>query len=123
MLLYYITDHRRIPGGFRKFVKVPKRYVKNVHIHHSLTGKIDPEITEPTTWFVGIFIPFKLFERFTGATGEPAGQKWQGNFYKCGDKTSHPHWASWSPVYKHNFHLPQYFGTLIFGKEKQVRKR
>jgi hypothetical protein len=41
---------------------------------------------------------------------------WRANFYKCGDKTSHPHWLTWNPVDKPrpDFHLPQYFGTLVF---------
>ncbi len=38
------------------------------------------------------------------------------NFYKCADRTSHPHYLSWAPIptEKPNFHLPQYFGKLIF---------
>ena len=37
------------------------------------------------------------------------------NFYKCGDKTVHPHYACWNPVggEKPNFHQPQSFGKLI----------
>ena len=40
----------------------------------------------------------------------------RANFYKCGDKTSRPHYVSWSPISnpKPNFHLPQYFGELRF---------
>ena len=41
-------------------------------------------------------------------------QAWRGNLYKCGDRTSHPHWAAWSPVDELNFHLPRCFGTLRF---------
>ncbi|MCD6337129.1 MAG: hypothetical protein J7M01_02720, partial [Candidatus Marinimicrobia bacterium] len=37
-----------------------------------------------------------------------------GNLYKCGDKTSHPHWASWSPIDKLNFHQPKHFGEFVF---------
>ena len=38
------------------------------------------------------------------------------NFYKCGDKTSEPHFISWSPIDlpKPNFHVPEFFGELIF---------
>ena len=35
-------------------------------------------------------------------------------FFKCGDKTSHPHWASWNPVDELNFHLPRCFSEIIF---------
>lgn len=39
----------------------------------------------------------------------------RGNFYKCGDLTSEPHYLSWAPVTfeRPNFHLPASFGTLI----------
>ena len=50
-------------------------------------------------------------------TGKPsAGQGWSANFYKCADKTSHPHWGSWAKVEvdRPAFHLPAYFGTLEF---------
>lgn len=40
----------------------------------------------------------------------------KGNFYKCGDKTSAPHFLSWSPIEleKPFFHCPQFFGNIIF---------
>ncbi|MCH8859253.1 MAG: hypothetical protein IID54_06710 [Proteobacteria bacterium] len=40
---------------------------------------------------------------------------WRGNFYKCGDKTSHPHWGMWSPITNRlSFHQPALFGDLVF---------
>ena len=43
----------------------------------------------------------------------PAGHRMRGNFYKCGDHTDAPHWRSWSPVKKVDFHDPDTFGELI----------
>lgn len=40
------------------------------------------------------------------------GHKMQGNFYKCGEETAIPHWASWSKVERLDFHTPEFFGTL-----------
>ena len=39
-----------------------------------------------------------------------------GNFYKCGGRTSEPHYLSWSPIDSPapDFHLPATFGQLIF---------
>lgn len=39
------------------------------------------------------------------------------NFYKCGDKTEHKHYLSWSPVRSKtpDFHRPEDFGKLRFG--------
>ncbi len=40
----------------------------------------------------------------------------RANFYKCGDKQQTPHYLSWSPIHSAvpNFHLPEYFATLVF---------
>lgn len=40
------------------------------------------------------------------------------NFYRCGDETSIPHFASWMPIDSDepNFHLPQFFKPLYFGE-------
>jgi hypothetical protein len=44
-----------------------------------------------------------------------SGQAWRGNFYKCGDETSHPHWGMWAPIREgFTFHQPRFFGTLHF---------
>lgn len=44
------------------------------------------------------------------------GVKARGNFYKCGDNLTKPHFLSWSPI-KYptpNFHLPEFFGEISF---------
>ncbi|WP_236263947.1 carbohydrate-binding family 9-like protein [Dysgonomonas sp. Marseille-P4677] len=40
----------------------------------------------------------------------------RGNFYKCGDNLTEPHYLSWSPISteKPNFHVPPFFCELIF---------
>lgn len=60
-------------------------------------------------WSLTIAIPLELI----GAEDAPYIM---ANFYKCADKTSHPHYLSWAPIptEKPNFHLPQYFGKLTF---------
>ena len=44
------------------------------------------------------------------------GVSWRANFYKCADKTSHPHWLTWAEIDYPNpkFHLPDFFGRLDF---------
>ena len=44
---------------------------------------------------------------------------WKANFYKCGDETLHPHFGCWNPVVAEepNFHLPEFFGTLLCKEE------
>ena len=65
------------------------------------------------TWRVGVVIPFRLL----GIDPERLPRSIKANFYKCGDKTAHPHFLSWSPVEtpKPDFHRPEFFGELILG--------
>lgn len=63
--------------------------------------------TEETDWELIVGIPFKLFRK--------GGQtQLRANFYKCGDETACPHFASWNPVMTESpsFHQPDYFGEL-----------
>lgn len=115
-LVSYITDPARVPGGFEEFVKVPWELAKDVRVRSSLgPGVIDPEITVPVTWTLDGTIPVALLEQYAGPLRPLCGTTWRGNFYKCGDKTSHPHWAAWSPIESGaNFHQPHYFGRLNF---------
>ena len=41
------------------------------------------------------------------------GHVMEGNFYKCGDHTASPHWGSWVPMPRLDFHDPDSFGTFI----------
>ena len=64
------------------------------------------------SWRVTVLIPLRLM----GIDPErlPAGIR--ANFYKCGDKTAHPHFLSWNPVGTPapDFHRPEFFGELRF---------
>jgi len=116
-LCCYIVNPERTPGGFKDFTKVPARIGQTIQVRSSLPPRNEPEIQEPTVWTLRFFIPFALFEHYLGALGEIKGQAWRGNFFKCGDEVSHPHWASWSPVDKFDFHRPQCFGTIRFSPD------
>ncbi len=113
-LCCYIEDPERVPGGFKKFTRLPAEIGRRIEVRSTLPKVVDPEIVEPATWQLNFFAPFEVFERYVGPLGEMRGQRWRGNFYKCGDEGSHPHWASWAPVDEFNFHLPRCFGTLCF---------
>lgn len=89
---------------------------KDVMIMSSLPRIISSEIEENLTWFVEYKIPLELIKKYSESQKPTSGTVWKSNFYKCADKTSHPHWLTWNIV-DHptpNFHLPQFFGTLIF---------
>ena len=115
----YIVDPERDPNGIRKDIRsIPEQHSKQISILSSLPRIVDPELTEKKTWFLGIYIPFTFFELYSPIK-KINSSIWQGNLYKCGDKTSHPHWAVWSPIDKLNFHQPKHFGEFVF-VEKRV---
>jgi len=113
-LCSHIVDPTRTGEGFKQFTKVPWEIAREIQTRASLPTIVDPEITEPVTWTLQFFIPLTVFEEYLGALGDLSGQMWRGNFFKCADDSSHPHWGSWSPVDELNFHLPRCFRTLRF---------
>jgi hypothetical protein len=113
-LVNHIVDPGRTADGFKEFVRIPKSVAGAVRVRASLPPVSEPEITEPITWTLEFSIPFTLLETYVGALGAVAGQRWRGNFYKCAEDNSHPHWAAWSPVDEFNFHRPHCFGELRF---------
>ncbi|HTZ17549.1 MAG TPA: carbohydrate-binding family 9-like protein [Dissulfurispiraceae bacterium] len=117
LLCSYIVNPERTAEGFKEFVPIPEEEASCVTVRHSLPGMVEPEITGPVVWMLEYFIPFALLERYAGPLGDVCGQEWNANFYKCGDETSHPHWASWQPVPELNFHMPECFGTMEFADQ------
>lgn len=93
----------------------PEDYSK-IEIVPSLKQNVEVEITEPLTWTLEYKIPFSVLEKYMQVDKPGKGIQWRANFYKCGDKTSHPHWLTWAPISQPetSFHVPQYFGWLEF---------
>jgi len=114
ILCYYIPVRPDGFGDLTKYVALPAADLAMVEIVPSLPRVVEPEIQEDTLWTLKYSVPFALFEKYVGPLGPLPGQVWRGNFYKCADKTSHPHWASWAPIDAFNFHLPRCFGELRF---------
>ena len=61
-------------------------------------------------WSVTLVIPWGII----GLKEAPGSLR--ANFFKCGDKTAHPHFLSWAPIESPapTFHLPAFFGELRF---------
>ena len=116
MTVLYVTDPTRLPDGFfKEFVWLSQAEAEPVVLQPSMPRVVDPEIETPVSWTLGFAIPVSVLEPYEGKIGLLAGQRWRANAFKCGDETSHPHWASWSPVPELNFHLPAAFGSFHFG--------
>jgi hypothetical protein len=115
MLMSYIQDPRRTEAGFSKWMPVSWDDARKIQIFHSLPKVVIPERQEPTAWRIGCRIPLETLEPYVGPIQTLSGQTWTGNFYKCADRSSHPHWASWAPLGQMlNFHQPDHFGAISF---------
>ena len=104
------------PGGGGDRVVLPRSQCGKIIRVASLPKIIDPEIQTPVEWRLAYALPLDILSDYCPVDRPGPGVQWRGNFYKCGDKTSHPHWLTWAPVDfpRPNFHLPQFFGSLVF---------
>lgn len=113
-LCNYITDPTRTPEGFKAATKVPWDLGATIQCRSSLPSRIDPEIGEAIDWTLQFFLPVSLLDHYVGKCTIAPGERWRGNFFKCAEDVSHPHWAAWCPVDEFNFHLPRCFGKIEF---------
>lgn len=102
-------------GKDRNRTLFKKGELRDLEIVSSLEFPV-ADILESGTWTLHMKVPVVLFENYYGErfTGERA----IGNFYKCGDDTEFEHYGVWNYIdnSEPDFHLPQYFGELIFEK-------
>ncbi len=98
----HIDKRRRLPKDTIEQIKAYS------HIKAKTTGDGDAE------WRLLLNIPFTVFDAHT--IGSLTGAQCTGNFYKCGDDLPLPHFVSWNTIAHPfpNFHLPQFFGKLLF---------
>ena len=85
--------------------------MKKIRRFSSLEHREIEESDQLFSWQTAMVIPFEMMGMDPGQL--PA--EIQANFYKCGDKTAHPHFVSWNPIQteKPDFHRPDFFGKLI----------
>lgn len=95
---------------------IPRETIDTMDIHHSLPRRVTPEIAEPVIWTVSYRVPISDLSRVAEVTRPGPGVVWRGNFYKCADESSHPHWLTWAPIDlpEPDFHQKGFFGTIRF---------
>lgn len=73
-----------------------------------------PEMKKETQWKITLAIPWEAF--FNHSLKPVKGKRMRGNFYKCGDDLSVPHFISWTKINtpEPSFHVPEFFGGLEF---------
>lgn len=98
--------------------KFPAEQMARITRFAPLGRKSFPEKEGMQEWEVGMTIPYALILGMSDeewkAAGAPVPHHMRGNFYKCGDKTPHPHFVSWAPITTENpdFHQPAFFGEI-----------
>jgi hypothetical protein len=103
--------------GFRKkgepAIHATAKQIESIRRISSLGHSPFPEQIMNTHWDITIAIPWEAFFKHTL---KPQGKKMRGNFYKCGDNLSVPHFVSWTRIKteKPSFHVPECFGGLEF---------
>jgi len=107
-LMAYQIDGKRI--------NVKEEDFSVVEIAHTLPKKLDQEISEPVTWYLEFKMPLALLKNYGNYTQPQKGVQWKANFYKTSSRSTNPHYLTWAVVQspKPQFHLPQYFGALVF---------
>ncbi len=110
ILMYHITDCR---GGILE--QLSPEDLRQVVRNSTLPKRVEPEIAEPLTWSLSFYFPMSMIVKNAPMVDpQLSGQHWRGNFTKCADSSSHPHWLSWQKFSKLDFHLPREFGEIIF---------
>ena len=79
-------------------------------IRHTSLERKEARLTGIHSWRVAMCIPFDLI----GFTSDTVPHRLAANFYKCADKSDHPHYVSWNPINTEHpdFHRPECFGIL-----------
>jgi len=94
--------------------RLPLETFSLVKLESSLGGAPFAERAGGVSWTLTASVPLAAFARHQ--LGDPQGQTWRGNFYKCGEDLRDPHFLSWNLVdyFEPDFHRPEHFGEISF---------
>lgn len=100
----------------KKYPLLTIEELQKIEIAHSLPAHINTEIRDSITWTIEYRLPLQILKKYGSVIEPKSGVQWRANFYKTSSKSSNPHWLTWSKVVneKPNFHLPKFFGTILF---------
>ena len=91
-------------------VKLTDAQLDSIKRYASCGSKPFNELEGFFSWNLTVAIPLELIG--VEYNGSPITMR--GNFYKCGDATSEPHYLSWAPIDtpKPDFHRPEFFAPI-----------
>lgn len=90
--------------------------LKTIAITSSLSLKQGQVIDDPVEWEIRCNIPINILKKYAVITAPGSGVIWRGNFYKTAGTGLNKHWITWAKVESvaPRFHMPAYFGKLMF---------
>lgn len=93
-----------------EFTRIDPDRLTQIKRHSTVGNQPFEEKSGIHSWELTVEIPFELMDIKPSMLPE----KLLCNFYKCGDKTAHPHYLSWNPIGSPtpDFHRPEYFGEM-----------
>jgi hypothetical protein len=111
---HMLFRHQHVPRG--PATEIAREDCDRIILHHSMPSTVEPEVPGPVVWTLHYRLPLDILARYAPVTRPAPGVRWRANFYKCADRTSHPHWLTWSEVHRPqpDFHVPEDFGELVF---------
>ncbi|GHE42747.1 carbohydrate-binding family 9-like protein [Sphingobacterium griseoflavum] len=100
--------------GYGPEIKTDRTRLKADVISEVMTATSIVNRQSTKRWYMIMYISSTVFihSELTMLSGLLA----HGNFYKCGDGLPNAHFLSWAPILapNPNFHLPAFFGELVF---------
>lgn len=118
---YYNAEFSCIGKALLGYRKVGERTIHASQQVMQLIERLPSLGTDPIvktkgdfSWTLTLVIPISAF--WKSHLKNLSGVEARGNFYKCGDNLSTPHFVSWSVIDtpKPSFHQPPFFGQIVF---------
>lgn len=93
---------------------LPSEIISKITANSSLGAEPFAERQGDLLWELFVQIPISCFIHDSAKTF--SGWEATGNFYKCGDDLSEPHFVTWNPIETENpdYHCPEFFGKIKF---------
>lgn len=101
-------------AGFGKGKKKRERIVEDLIRKIKYVACIRNATFDTVHWELTVAIPVSVFVHHSITSLK--GMACKANFYKCGDGLPQPHFLAWSNIEAPlpDFHLPQFFGEIVF---------
>ncbi|MDP4205542.1 MAG: carbohydrate-binding family 9-like protein [Bacteroidota bacterium] len=108
------TPHVGYGGGRHNREHISPFYVNQIQRKSSLGDLPFGEQTGDFSWDLTVVIPKSVF--VNDVVANFSGLESKGNFYKCGDETSDPHFVTWNPIDTEtpDYHQYSSFGSILF---------